>query len=140
LYTSLEGNDGTGDGTVGRPFLSVAKAIQQAAASDHIVLTCSASQCTFPVRSPGLEVTKSLNIKADTAKAVVLDANLASRVLSIQGSVTVAIENVDIIRGRASSGAALAVVNATVSLKSCTVRKNAKKVFCCAWRWSSFLV
>ena len=134
LYASLEGNDGTGDGTVAKPFLSISKAIQSATNADNIVLTCTGSHCEFPVSNAGLEVTKSLNIKADTAKTVVLDAKLANRILSVRGDPTVNIENVRLTRGKATSGAALAVFNnATVTLKSCTVRMLFPVALSTAW-------
>jgi len=94
----------------------------QASANDVIELTCSQANCVFSgVLNTGLDVTKSLTIKAAAGKTVSLDAMSQNRVLSITGSVTVVLENLSLVNGLAVSGAAVKIIDATATLTSCEV-------------------
>ena len=122
IYTSLEGDD-SGTGTATQPFQTLSRSLTAASQSDDIVLTCAASICVYSGASnAGLELTKSVSISGDASKTVVLDAMSSSRVLAVSGrSVTVGLERLSLRGGRALSGAALKIVDATVNMKACTV-------------------
>ncbi|MFC1559722.1 choice-of-anchor Q domain-containing protein [Candidatus Margulisiibacteriota bacterium] len=127
VYVATDGNDSTGDGSVGNPYLTIAKGLTAVAAGGTVEVfggTYNENDIEWPDRS-------NITLKASAETSLVtIDAQYLGRAISVESAVNVSIEAITIQNGMLTLfGAGGGIYLATgsnlwledVIIKNCTV-------------------
>jgi hypothetical protein len=126
VYVSTTGNDGTGDGNIGTPYLTITKAMQEVTAGGTVYIAAG----TY-IETSMIVIDKSVTINGDT-NSTILDGNNNHRLFKIDFGKTVTMNYLIIRNGKADGGdgngtdggGVLNSANATLTLNNCTISGN----------------
>ena len=120
VYVATTGNDISGAGTQGSPYLTLAGGMQHASASDVVEMAAG----TYDgVLNYGQTVLADLTVRGASGATVILDGENANFIMAIGSGRTVSIDNIEFKNGNgpAKGGALILSGDADVTVTNCKV-------------------
>ncbi len=121
IYVSLRGNDSTGDGTSGNPFLTIKKGMEWVYTGGRIHLANGTyNECN-------ISIIKNLTIQGQNKENTIINVQHLSRIFIVPNDISLTLKNLTLVNGSADYGGAI-YNNGTLNVDNCTFTGNSATV------------
>lgn len=120
VYVNPTGNDDTGDGSAGNPYLTIQKGISSI--QDNGTLKIG-NGIYGGVNNTNITIDRNMNIIGESQAGTIIDGENLNRIFFIQSGVNVSICNLTFINGNNTSGGAIQN-NGTLTVNNCKFTSN----------------